>query len=139
MRLRSKNLSSQAVREQSIYLRFVVGGDGEHHKLLTGLITEARRLRDKGELAAYEDEQLESIYTWLNSHLPCPPFSTAGWPRDAVSWFKHTAKESIERMRSLAVVLEAHGKQVRVLRSANPGKILYEDPFQVVVEEWKRL
>lgn len=122
-----------------MFLRFVVGGDDEHHKLLTGLVTEARLLRDKGELAAYEEQQLEETYTWLNANLPCPPFSTSAWSRDAVSWFKHTAKDSIEKMRLLTVLLESHGKQVRVLRSPNPGKVLYEDKFQVVVEEWKKL
>jgi hypothetical protein len=122
-----------------MFLRFVVGGDDEHHKVLTGLVTEARLLHDKGELAAYEEQQLEETYTWLNANLPCPPFSTSGWSREAVSWFKHTAKESIEKMRLLAVLLESHGKQVRVLRSPNPGKVLYEDNFQVVVKEWRRL
>ena len=122
-----------------MFLRFVVGGDGEHHKLLTGLVTEARLLRDKGELAFYEEEQLERIYSWLNEHLPCPPFSTAGWSRDAVSWFKDTADRSIGKMRELATILESHGRLVRVLQSENPGRVLYEDSFQVVVEEWRRL
>lgn len=122
-----------------MFIRFVVGGDDEHHKLLTGLVTEARLLRDKGELEGYEEKQLDEIYAWLNSHLPCPPYSKSKWSRDAAAWFKHTAKASILRMRSLAILLESHGKQVRVLRSSNPGKILYEDAFQVVVEEWKNL
>jgi hypothetical protein len=122
-----------------MFLRFVVGGDGEHHKLLTGVVTQARLLRDKGELASYEEGQLEQIYAWLNEHLPCPPFSAAGWSRDAVSWFKDTAVDGIEKMRELSALLESHGRLVRVLRSDNPGKILYEDCFQVVVEEWKRL
>ena len=122
-----------------MFLRFVVGGDGENHRLLTGVVTEARLLRDKGELAIYEEEQLEQIYAWLNEHLPCPPFSTAGWSRDAVSWFKDTASQSIEKMRELSALLQSHGRLVRVLRSENPGKVLYEDSFQLVVEEWKSL
>jgi hypothetical protein len=31
-----------------MFIRFVVGGDAEHHRSLTGIITEARLLRDKG-------------------------------------------------------------------------------------------
>ena len=33
-----------------MFIRFVVGADDENHRLLTGLVTEARLLRDKGEL-----------------------------------------------------------------------------------------
>ena len=122
----------------SMFLRFVVGGDDENHRLLNGLVTEARLLREKGELAAHEEEQLERTYAWLNKHLPCPPFSSAGWSHDAVCWFKDSAAQSIEKMRELAFLLESHGRLVRVLLSKNPGKVLYEDAFQVVVEEWKR-
>ena len=68
-----------------------------------------------------------------------PPFSTSGWSRDAVSWFKDSAIEPIRKFRVLAALLEHHNRGVRMLRSRNPGKMLYEDKFQVVVEEWKRL
>lgn len=122
-----------------MYIRFVVGGAEENHRVLTGLVTEARMLRDRGELSHDEEQQLESVFTWLNTHLPCPPFSTAGWSRDAVAWFKDSATESIRQFRVLAALLEHHNRGVRMLRSTNPGKILYEDRFQVVVEEWKRL
>ncbi len=122
-----------------MYVRFVVGGDDQDHRALTGLITEARLLRDRGALATHEAELLESTYAWLNDNLPCPPFSTAGWSREAVTWFKDTATESIRQMRDLTVLLESHGLLVRMLRSGNPGKILYEDPYQIVVEEWRRL
>ncbi|SRR5258708_9639616 len=122
-----------------VFLRFVVGGDGEHHRSLTGVVTEARLLRDKGLLAEHEAELLQSTYDWLNSNLPCPPFSSSGWPRDAVAWFKDSAKDSIVRMRELTVLLKSHGLLVRTLRSGSPGKVLYEDEFQVVVEEWKNL
>jgi hypothetical protein len=122
-----------------MYLRFVVGGDDEHHKLLSGLITEARLLRDKGALTSHEAEHLESLYEWFNNNLPCPPFETAGWSRDAVSWFKDTAKEPIKKMRELSIILDSHGLLVRTLRSERPGRVLYEDEYQIVVIENKSL
>jgi hypothetical protein len=42
-------------------------------------------------------------------------------------------------MWELAALLREHGVPVRMLRSANPGKIVYQDAFQIVVEEWKKL
>ena len=122
-----------------MYLRFVVGHDREHHRSLTGIITEARLLRDRGGLDRYTAERLEEAYEWLNSNLPCPPFSSSGWSREAVTWFKDSAAEPIRKLWEITSMLKEHGVPVRLLRSKNPGKILYEDPFQLVVEEWSRL
>ena len=121
-----------------MFVRFVVGSDGEHHRELTGVVTEARFLRDDSRLSAEEAARLEESYNWLNDHLPVPPFSSK-WPRDAVAWFKDDAHDPIARMWDLVHLLEEHGRAVRLLRSKNPGRVLYEDDFQVVVEEWKRL
>jgi hypothetical protein len=121
------------------FIRFVVGVDGEDHRYLTGLITEARLLRDRGRLYSHEASWLEEAYKWFNANLPCPPFSTSNWPRDAVSWFRDDAEEAIGRMWEIAYLLKEHGVPVRMLRSDSPGKVLYEDSYQIVVEEWKHL
>jgi hypothetical protein len=55
-----------------------------------------------------KEEQLKAIYVWLNTNLPCPPFSSAGWSRDAATWFKDTVQELVKRMRDPAVLLESH-------------------------------
>jgi hypothetical protein len=122
-----------------MYIRFVVGGDGEHHRSLTGLITEARLLRDRGGLDQHQVSWLEETYVWFNANLAVPPFSSSNWPRDAVTWFRHDAGEPIKRMWEIASLLKEHGVPVRMLRSANPGKVLYQDSCQIVVEEWKKL
>jgi len=57
-----------------MYIRFVVGSDGEDHRWLTGIITEARLLRDRGTLEQHQTICLEETHEWLNEHLPCPPF-----------------------------------------------------------------
>lgn len=44
-----------------MFIGFVVGGDDEHHRALTGIITEARLLRDGGELSGPEIAHLEGI------------------------------------------------------------------------------
>jgi hypothetical protein len=122
-----------------MFIRFVVGYDDEHHRSLTGLITEARILRDKGSLDQLEVSWLEETYIWFNHNLPVPPFKSGKWPPDAVTWFKDDASEPIKRMWEIVSLLKQHGVPVRMLRSANPGKILYEDSVQIVVQEWKTL
>lgn len=122
-----------------VFVRFVVGSDGDHHRSLTGIVTEARFLRDEGRLSDSESSRLEESYEWFNDHVPVPPFSAGRWPRDVVSWFKGDAVEPIARMWELVAILRDHDVPTRMLRSGNPGKILYEDEVQVVVQEWKRL
>jgi hypothetical protein len=122
-----------------MYIRFVVGADGEHHRFLTGLITEARLLRDRGGLDQHQVSLLEELYIWFNANIPVPPFSSSNGPEDSVTWFRDNAGEPIKRMWELASLLKDHGVAVRMLRSPNPGKVLYEDSYQIVVEEWKQL
>ena len=122
-----------------MFIRFVVGADDEIHRMLTGVITEARILRDENKLHSYEEEWLEDIYDWFNSHLPHPPFSTAKFPRDVVTWFRSESSDFIARMWDIVAIIESHDVPVRVLKSQNPGKVVYEDDYQVLVEEWRHL
>jgi hypothetical protein len=122
-----------------MFIRFVVGGDGDHHRTLTGIVTEARLLRDNVHLDEYQVSRLAEAYAWLNDNLPMPPFSSSNWPSDVVSWFKDEAGEPVQRMWEIASLLKEHGVPVRLLRSAHPGKVLYEDEYQIVVEEWHAL
>jgi hypothetical protein len=122
-----------------VYVRFVVGADGEDHRQLTGVLTEARLLRDAGRLSAEELQRLERAYDWFNAHVPVPPFSTSRWNQDAVSWFKASAGDAIARMWDVMAILRDHGVPTRMLRSSDPGKVRYDDDVQVVVEEWRHL
>jgi hypothetical protein len=124
---------------EGLFIRFVVGLDDESHRDLTGLITEARLLRDAGSLDQVQVSWLEETYAWFNENLPTPPFKSSKWPRNAASWFKDDAAEPIKRMWEIAALLKQHGVPVRMVRSARPGKTLYEDVFQIVVEEWKEI
>jgi hypothetical protein len=121
------------------FIRFVVGADDDNHRQLTGVIAEARFLRDADELSPDEARRLEDTYRWLNENLPQPPYSSSDWPDDVAAWFKDDAQESISRMWDLAALLREHDVPVRMLRSKNPGRIVYEDRFQVVVAEYKSL
>ena len=121
-----------------MFVRFVVGSDAENAAWLTGVITEARLLRDAGERFDYESERLEAIYDWFKEHLPCPPFQSklrsGEWTRDAVAWFRAEAREPIRRIWDLVAILREHGVPVRMITTEKPGKIVYDDDYQVVAE-----
>ncbi|MDH3591285.1 MAG: hypothetical protein OER88_05375 [Planctomycetota bacterium] len=105
---------------------------------MTGIIAEADQLRSAGALEEYESAWLRETFAWFNERLPVPPFPRS-WPRDAVCWFKADAGDAIHRMWGLVSFLREHGMPVRLLRARCPGRILYEDRYQVVVDEWKRI
>src|SRR5215204_6314528 len=122
-----------------MYIRFVVGTDSEHHRSLIGVISEAQLLIDRGELELYEIDILEELFDWLNENLPCPPFETSEWPVDVVSWFKPYAGEAITKVWEIVAILRQHDIPIRVLKSKMPGRSYYEDEFQIVVLEKKRI
>lgn len=121
-----------------MFVRFVVGTDAENAAWLTGIITEARLLRDAGQLYDFESERLNAVYDWFNEHLPCPPFKkklrTGEWTRDAVTWFRPNAKAAIQRMWDIVAILREHGVAVRMVTTERPGWVVYEDEYQVVAE-----
>lgn len=122
-----------------MFVRFVVGTDSENHRWLKGIINEALRLRDRGRLDPHQQACLDDAHVWLNTHLPVPPFSRSDWGPNVVCWFKDTADPSIKKMWEIVALLKENDIAVRLLRSRNPGKIVYEDDFQVVVRQWKHL
>ncbi len=121
-----------------MYVRFVTGTDAEAAAWLTGVFSSARLLRDRGELYQHEMDVLERAFEWFNVNLPCPPFSakldSREWTRDAVAWFRADARDLIDRIWDIVFILREHGTPVRMLRSENPGKIVYSDAYQVVAE-----
>ncbi len=122
-----------------MFLRFVVGPDSADHRLLTGVITEARVLRDDGLLQDYESEWLAEQFEWFNENVPVPPYSRSKWPANCAAWFKNNqvAEEAIQRIWEFVYLLRENGKNVRILKSKAPGYVWYEDPFQVVVTEFR--
>ena len=126
------------------FVRFVVGCDADHADRLDGLFVMARCLRDDEQLESYEREWLEELYAWFNAELPCPPFSREQFPSNAVCWFRTSAGEFVSRMWDLAALLREHACPVRMLRTTEPGTILYRDDYQIVavrgrvVLRWRR-
>ena len=96
---------------------------------------ESRFLQAGDKLTDRESRHLDVTYNWFSENLPCPPWSQNDWEY-AVSWFKKDAHQYINKMWEMANLLKEHGKQVRMLKADNPGKIVYQDEFQVVAVAW---
>ena len=116
------------------YVRFVAGTNRDHPPTQHGVVTELRMLKESGMLAAYEVEHIDELFEWFNEELSCPPFSEGRWSADAISWFKSSARDLISRFRDMIAILEIHARPVRMITTDDPGRILYEDEYQVVAE-----
>ena len=125
-------LATTERRPDETFIRFVVGLDADDRDSLDGLFVAARILHDEEQLESYEREWLEHLYAWFNAELPCPPFTRERFPVDAVCWFRSSADRFVTRMWDLAALVHEHGCPVRMLRTARPGTILYQDDHQVV-------
>ncbi|MET9631407.1 hypothetical protein ABZX92_28490, partial [Lentzea sp. NPDC006480] len=51
----------------------------------------------------------------------------------AAAWFKRQSVHLVDRVSGYLAILDAHGVQWRRLESDDPGRVVYEDPDQVIV------
>jgi len=119
---------------KTTYLRFVFGTNRGAPREQLGIIASLAYLKDADQLSEGDRARAEELLLWFESQLPCPPFSGRKYPQEAVSWFKASAVTMIAKAREVAVLLEEYDHPVRMLRTQQPGMILYEDDFQVIAK-----
>lgn len=91
-----------------------------------------------GKLTA-EQEQFRKINNaWYEANFTDPSkvdptvYDRATHPR-AAAWFKVSASELVERVDGYLKIVAQHGIGCELVRSADPGRIIYEDEHQIVV------
>ena len=124
-----------------MYVRFVLPRKNADSGVSDGVFKAAYSLQRSGILAAHEDDEISALLDWFDDHLERPTrfnrTKSKGYVHRAakgISWFKPTATDHIHRMRRLIVLLEEHGHRVTMLKTRNPGYVVYEDDHQVVAE-----
>ncbi|MEZ5471179.1 MAG: hypothetical protein R3E90_05315 [Marinicella sp.] len=120
---------------KAVFIRFVVEiRDQESHEY-KGLFNAMDELLESNELFDWEDKKQEEIYLWFKKNLKVPHVQSSesnyyAKPK-AISWFKDSAKQHIEKMRQYAQILQSHEYSVLQLITDRPGKVLYEDDYQI--------
>jgi hypothetical protein len=124
-----------------MYLRFILPEKHPDTGVETGVFEAAYALKREGALAPMEREELEGLLRWFGDELPVPTrfnrTKSKGHYRRAakgISWLKASAKRHVERTHRLAQILRDHGHHVDMIKSANPGYVVYEDDHQIVAE-----
>jgi hypothetical protein len=126
-----------------MFLRFVVPEIDEDSERELGVFQAIHKLRKRGVLSEYEEEQDDLIGRWFDQHLAKPTRFTAAKPpfyrkkSRAISWFKDTAHEHLARVRSVVAILQNHGVSVRMLKTNRIGYAVDEDEYQIVAEPFR--
>jgi hypothetical protein len=115
-----------------MYIRFVAPQLDRDSGSLQGVFLAAAEVRDSGCLEPYEYEWLQETLSWFNQNLPVPPCYKKGGCERALCWFLDNADAPLERIWDLVALLREYGTPVRMIRTDEPGRIVYRDAFQVV-------
>jgi hypothetical protein len=99
-----------------------------------GVLVAAHHLRDSDELTWEEHRVMQEALRWFNQHLHVPSCLRDPQNRRALSWFKSEAKTPLCRMWALVEILKAHDVQVELHKTRAPGRVIYEDGWQVVAK-----
>lgn len=131
------------------YVRFVVREPGWRHliadakrKIDCGLFTAARLEIDEGRFKENDKRKIQRIFRWFNNNIIAPPFSKKHgkeWSQYVICWWKITAELPIKKLKPLCELLESYGLYTRIIYTTNPGKIVYEDKWQIVAEPKPRM
>jgi hypothetical protein len=81
-------------------------------------------------------DRLKEVLDWFNLHLPVPRLRNA--ERLAIFWFRAEHAEIIRRIWEIVKILRDHDIGVAMLRTNNPGRLCYQDQFQIAAIPWKR-
>lgn len=122
------------------YLRFVVLKHDRDSQVEQGLFAAMDELEYDDQIYPYEEELKKEISKWFSRNLNAPDvLAGKHYERKAkaISWFKDSAHEYIEKMRSYVQILENHDYKVKQILTERPGKIIYEDDHQIAAIPFK--
>jgi len=125
-----------------MFVRFVTDEIHLDSNQRLGIFHAIRYLRDDNELTEGEFKLADSLMTWFADNMESPiEFLNKQKSKKSetyISWFKDTASEHIRNARELSKIIEGKNVRVEFLRTKKPGKIVYEDEFQIFSRPFNR-
>lgn len=115
-----------------MFLRIATGAlDPDSHQP-QGVFMAAHGLLTGGELSNAEADDLRNLLDWFNANMPCPGHAQRRvLSHRAIFWFRPCARAYVKKAWELVQLLRLHGLMVEVLKTRNPGSVVYADHCQV--------
>lgn len=121
-----------------MYLRFTSPVRSGRRGVHMGIFQAAFICRDDVDMPAYLRKQLIEEIDWFKDNLRSPnahhfiPFHSRTYRWESICWFKSSARNMIDHAWSLRALIEECGMPLALLHTRNPGRISYEDDYQIV-------
>jgi hypothetical protein len=123
-----------------MYVRIIIQRTDNNSNQRQGFFQAMAELKAKRELSSHEEAHYSDIYKWFQKNLRRPrSFTRSSKPhakKVAISWFKESATDHIDKMREVAGILGGHGIHTEMIVSSRPGYIVYEDAYQIAAEPY---
>nr|WP_070960257.1 hypothetical protein [Hyphomonas sp. Mor2] len=117
------------------YLRFQSLQRCYHLPTRGGIFRTAYTVRDAEDTRAHDADAINHHLDWFVTHLKIPRESD--WNYRAIFWFKDSAREPIDHIWAMKHLLKANGYWIDVVKTQRPGRIIYEDDWQIAAVPWR--
>ncbi len=120
-----------------MFIRFITEENDSRTGKPKGICTLAYELIENGELYVEDEKSLKKCLLWVEKNVPIPTrFSRANNEyrknTGGLSWLKPEADEAVSRFWKVKNTIDIAGYSTKVVKTKNPGKMVYEDSFQIV-------
>jgi hypothetical protein len=120
-----------------MYLRFVTDEVDLRTGKAKGMFSLAYELIRESVLSYDDEGLLKQSLNWVESNIPIPTkFSRTNNEyrknTGGLCWLKSESREAVSKHWDVKNVLEIAGYSVKLIKTNNPGKMVYEDDFQAV-------
>ncbi len=119
------------------FVRFQTSWRDSTSRRRVGVFYAAGYLEDSPVLSDPLRQPLRDAIDWFNENLVAPTSSTIS--QRAVFWFRVDAHQVISRIWNIVWVLKEEGIGVDLLRTTNPGQIVYADAHQIAAIRDRRM
>ena len=103
-----------------------------------GIFQAAFKCRDDVDMPAWLHRHLIEEIDWFKKYLPSPDehyfdrIYNGDVHPDAICWFKSGAKRFINHAWTLKALIEEVGLPLSIVKTQTPGRISYQDKYQIV-------
>lgn len=120
-----------------MYLRFITDEIDLRTGKPKGMFTLAYELIQARVLSNNDEALLKGSLKWVEVNIPIPTrFSrTSNEYRKntgGLCWLKSESDEVVSKHWNIKNIVEITGYSIRLVKTENPGKMVYEDEFQIV-------